>query len=93
MKCALDLHSNHGRSANRAQEHATQRIADCDSETTLKGLGDESTVALGECRMLDLDGLRSNQLTPVAIHVSPLFGGVALPQRQEGVLKFGSVCR
>jgi hypothetical protein len=55
----LDLDRGNGRTLDRGEQHATQRIADGGAESPLKGLGAELSIFLGKrlginCKTLGL---------------------------------------
>src|SRR6478609_1051218 len=65
MEHVLDLDRGDGRTLQRRQEHAPQRITERQAETALQRLGDEDRLALVRAARLLLERHRLLQFLPV----------------------------
>src|SRR5947209_1654593 len=68
---ALDLHGGNRRAFDRAQEHATQRVAHGGAESALDGLRPEASVFIGESLGIGSETFRFLKTLPKCHCVSP----------------------
>src|SRR5690606_793100 len=78
---ALDLAADDGRAAQRAQEEPPERVAEGDAEAALERLGHEAAELRSQGLVIDLELLRADELTPVAVHHTDLPRGFVLVHR------------